>query len=365
MIKVAFDAQSMYGKKSGLGVYVTALADALKQNGSDDINIDFFPDTQSSFCGSLSTPKRIYWEVVKFPRMIKAGNYDVVHVPAFATGWSSARTVLTVHDLIGMTFPNQTGIASRYYWGTWLPWAAKRADHIIADSESTRSDITRLLSIRDSKITLIYPSGHESYCGVPPAGLLETLRLRLKMEKDYFLCVGTLEPRKNLKRVIEAFQLLVARQKKPLSLVLVGAKDFAGGQFYRALYGRDGNLAKEIIFPGYLQHDELHALYAGAQALVFPSLYEGFGLPILEAMAAGCPVITSRSTSLPEVAGDAALYADPQSAESIADAMEIIYIDPVKRGDLVSAGHVRIQIFSWRNTALQTIEVYKKVAHGG
>ncbi|HCM42962.1 MAG TPA: hypothetical protein DIS66_06605 [Candidatus Omnitrophica bacterium] len=366
MIRIAFDSQSVHGNKTGIGVYTDSIVNSLKANMPNDIQVDFYPNTPSArYSGSMKTPRRLEWEVSVFPKLSRG--YEIAHIPGFAMGWHNARSILTVHDLIGIVFPNQTTIAGQFYWGRWLPWAVQRADHIIAISEHTSYDIQRLLKISPKKISVIYPSGHEAYSNLidDDDDVFSSLKKRLGIRDSFILSVGTLEPRKNLRRVIEAHSLLRARNSKyQAQLLVVGSHEFAKGKFFSSLSGSHKKPQNDLIFTGFLTPAELQSLYHHALALIYPSLYEGFGLPLLEAMGAGCPVITSRMSALPEVGGDAAIYVNAEKVESIAGAIQILYSDPAKRAELIEAGKLRITLFSWKKSALQIFDVYRKVAHG-
>lgn len=365
MIRIAFDAQSVHGNKTGIGVYTDSIVNSMKANMPEDIHVDFFPSPPSSrYSGSLKTPRRLEWEISVFPKLSRG--HEIAHIPGFAMGWHSVKSILTVHDLIGLVFPNQTSLAGRFYWGRWLPYAVQRADHIIAISEHTSYDVQRLLKVNSKKISIVYPSGHEAYSSLTSNDVFNSLKKRLGISDSFILSVGTLEPRKNLRRVMEAHSLLRFRNPNyRAQLLIVGSHDFAKGKFFSSLSGfhKAGN--SDIIITGFLNADELHALYHRAIALVCPSLYEGFGLPLLEAMGASCPVISSRLSALPEVGGDAAIYVNAEKIESIADAIETLFNEPQKRAELIAAGKSRINAFSWKKSAMQIFDVYRKVAYGG
>jgi len=245
-----------------------------------------------------------------------------------------------------------------------LPWAARRADHIISVSEATKTDLIQLLKIPENRISVIYSSGHEKFSKPVPSKFADEVLSKRKIHEPYFICVGTMEPRKNFERIAEAFFEFSKKTKQKVQLVWVGSQDFAGGKFYESLLKRFSASEGQIVAAGYLEDMELGALYQRAQGLVFPSLYEGFGFPVLEAMGAGCPVLTSNTSSLPEVTGNAGLCVDPRSVESIARGMEILYSDTQQRQELVQAGFERLKLFSWQKTAQETLDLYRKVAHG-
>lgn len=363
-MRVGIDVQARNGPKTGLGVYTENLVQALLQERRNGYEFCFFEKDEAR---DWNTLRRLFWENSELPAHVRANRVEILHVPAFAPPLvKPCRTVVTVHDLIGMVFPNQLGWPSRFYWGQWLPLAVKRADALIADSENTKKDIMKFLRISEKKITVIYPSGHEGFRPLAPSeGLLE-LRKRVGFQGKYFLAVGTLEPRKNIARVIQAFLRFLEKRgnKDPqFHLILVGSKEFAHGRFYDSLLGSSADWAR-IHFTGYLEKKDLNVLYSGAEAFVFPSLYEGFGIPVLEAMASGTPVITSRTSSLPEVAGDAVTYVDPYDVEALAGALETMESEEELRKGWIQKGFARIQRFSWRRTVKETLSVYETVLGG-
>lgn len=365
MLRIGFDAQATVGQLTGLGTYTTHLIRAL--TGSDMIpKKHMLPPFEFHFYRSehygRNTPSRLIWENAVLPGLIKRDKVELLHVPAFAPAlFKRTRTVVTVHDLIGMLFPNQVGWASRFYWGTWLPEAVKSATTLIADSESTRKDLIRHLGVPEKKITVIYPSGHENFICSFAAEEIQRTQSRQGIHSPYFLFVGTLEPRKNLARALHSFDVLKKSGRTGnIQFVVVGSKQFAHGSFFQQLKQSLKNDGEGILFTGYIDHEELNHLYCGAIALVYPSLYEGFGIPILEAMASGCPVITSNTSSTPEVAGDAALLVDPREESQLTQSLERVACNPDLRLRLREAGLHQINKFSWKKTAEETLKVYEK-----
>jgi len=360
-MKIGFDLQASNGQKTGLGVYTENLARALTNGVKHDHSFNFY-DTHNA--EDWNTPKRWWWANMDLPKRIKRDNVDLLHVPAFAPPWKvPCKLVVTVHDLIGMIYRNQRGLPSRLYWGNWLPMTVKRADALIADSESTKNDLIKYLKVKESKISVIYPSGHEKFSVMSEDDDFRQLKERLGIKERYQLFVGTIEPRKNLSRVIEAFTqfLKSKRRENAYQLVVVGKKEFAHGKVFQELLKNNQLNLDNIIFTGYLDHDDLNRLYCGAEVFLFPSLYEGFGIPVIEAMAAGVPVLTSNVSSLPEVAGDAALTVNPYDVEQIANGMKRLAEEPNLRIALVSKGFQQIRKFSWHRAAKQTLEVYESL----
>lgn len=366
MLRIGFDAQATLGQLSGLGTYTSHLIQSL--TGRTEISArhhrplyEFYFYRDERYC--RNTPSRLLWENAVLPGLLKKDKVDIVHVPAFSPAlFKRTRTIVTVHDLIGMLFPNQVGRVSRFYWGTWLPAAVKSAEAFIADSQSTRTDMIRHLRIPEKKITVIYPSGHEGFFSLPADSIQSTLKQQ-GIDRSYFLFVGTLEPRKNLFRALRVFDMLNKSSRAgQFKFVVVGSKQFAHGSFFEKLKDSlQNNSSEDILFTGYVSHEELNHLYCGATALVYPSLYEGFGIPILEAMASSCPVITSTTSSTSEVAGNAALLVDPEDEMQLLCAMEQLADSDSLRQRLRDAGLRQIQKFSWKKTAEETLKVYESM----
>ncbi len=361
MIKIGIDIQSSQGQKTGLGVYTANLVQSLLSESRNGTQVCLL---ESERKGDLNTLQRLRWENVELPKKAKEEKIRLLHVPAFSPPMTKpCRLVVTVHDLIGMLFPNQKGWPSRFYWGKWLPAMLKRADHLIAVSEHTKKDVIEHLGIPEQKITVIYSSGHEGFVASCDRERMRKLRSRFEIKEKYFICVGTLEPRKNLGRVLEAFLkfLSQASPSDKYQLVVVGSKEFAHGKFFKEINKNRRLNPDDIIFTGYVDQSDLNCLYACAQAFLFPSLYEGFGFPVLEAMASGTPVLTSDRTSLPEVAGEAAMKVNPEDVNALCEGMKLLATDEKIRQELIQKGFERIKHFSWSKTAKETLAVYESL----
>jgi glycosyltransferase involved in cell wall biosynthesis len=277
------------------------------------------------------------------------------------------RSVATVHDLGYHHYPE----AHTLFQNVYLRWStrfnARTAARVLADSEATRRDLERYYRISPDKIVVVYPGRDERLSPVSDPVLLAAVRNRYGITGDYLLYVGTLHPRKNLVRLVQAFAAILAQGTKSgvdpgLCLVLAGQE----GWLYTEIVAQVHKLGLEqrVLLPGYVPDADLAALLSGALAFVFPSLYEGFGLPVLEAMACGTPVICSNTSSLPEVAGDAALLVDPLDVEMLADGILRSISDGGLRRDLVERGFRQTQRFTWQRCAREAMAVLEEVGRG-
>ena len=282
---------------------------------------------------------------------------DVLFVPAHVLPLiHPRRSVVTVHDLGYLAYPEAHKTGDRRYLDWSTRWNARRAKFVIADSAATQADLIRAYGVDERKIRVIHLGRDETLAPVPDAQVLAEVQARYGITAHYVLYVGTLQPRKNLARVIEAFARAAAAPAfAGIQLVLAGKK----GWLYDDLFAQVERmgLAGRVLFPGYVDDADLPALLSGALAFVFPSLYEGFGIPVLEAGACGVPVITSNTSSLPEVAGDAALLVDPHDVDAIAEAMTRLVTDAALRTELSRRGLANVQRFSWEKCARETLAV--------
>jgi glycosyltransferase involved in cell wall biosynthesis len=302
------------------------------------------------------------WLLGYLPFRLARLSADVYHGPAvflplLKLGY---RTVVTIHDLVSFLFPQTVPRKYATYMRLMTRLAARSADRIIAVSGATRDDLRRVLRVPDDKVVVIHEAVAPEFVAPPGPGSLDEIARRYSIRRPYCLFVGNVEPRKNLAGLIEAFGLLRTRTGGPrVQLVLVGTRGWLYNDILAAVEAQGG--APEIVFTGYVPPAELPVLYAGAACFVFPSLYEGFGLPVLEAMAAGAPVVASRVGAIPEVAGDAALLVDPHRPAELADAIETVLTDAALRARLVERGRARARQFTWETVARETLDVYESV----
>ena len=266
-------------------------------------------------------------------------------------------TVLTIHDLIFHLFPQHHKRLNRWYLNAALPVFCRKASAIICVSRQTKEDLVRIWDINPGKVHVVYEAADSHFRPVSTAEVAST-RARLGLPRRYLLTVGTIEPRKNLNRLLEALALL-RRQGKDAHLVIVGSL----GWLYRDFLARleRFEFREAVIRTGFVSDADLPAIYAGAIATVLPSIYEGFGLPILESMACGTPVLSSRSASLPELGGDAARYFDPLDVDEMARSIGEVWSDSELGQIMSQMGLMQAARFSWDRTARDTLRVYEQV----
>jgi glycosyltransferase involved in cell wall biosynthesis len=266
-------------------------------------------------------------------------------------------TVLTVHDLIFKRFPQYHKPLNRWYLNLTMPLFTKQADLIIAVSEATKRDLVSFYHLDPEKIRVVYEAADPRFAPQPEDVVARVLR-KYGLPERYILFVGTIEPRKNLTRFLDVYSALY-KEGLTDAFVVVGKRGWLEGDFFRRL--EDDSLPP-VILPGFVSDEDLPAVYAGAQALVFPSLYEGFGLPMLEAMACGTPVAASRAGSLPEIGGDAAVYFAPDSVDEMVSVLVRLLSDDELAAELGRRGLERAAGFSWRKAAEETLGIYEELA---
>jgi len=278
------------------------------------------------------------------------------HVPPGVHG----KKVATVHDMGYKVFPETVRLKTKIMLNLSLNRSCKRADKLITDSEFSKQEIMRFLKIEPDKIVVV-PCGVDTanFYPITDNARIQIVKQSNKIYGDYFLYLGTLEPRKNIERLIEAYAVLKQDKPDAPALVLAGRK----GWLYETIFERVTalGLINDVIFTGYVTDEDAPILLSGALAFVFPSLYEGFGMPPLEAMACGTPVLTSNCSSLPEVVGDAAILVDPYSVEEIRQGMQHLMEDEVLRQELSAKGLARAKEFTWERSADIVMSVYKEL----
>ena len=292
-------------------------------------------------------------------RACRKNRFDVYHETGFVpAAMATIPTVYTIHDLTLITHPGMHPRERVWFHEFFRKRRMRYAAHILTVSEFMQREICETLNLKPEQVTAVHEAPAPHFWHRSPEAI-QRVRQNFSLPQEYLLFVGSLEPRKNLPQIIQAMQ----RSKMDIPLVLAGWEGWGDKTWMETIRG--AGLGERIFVTGYVDDETLACLYSGATALVYPSLYEGFGLPILEAMACGCPVICSKVASMPEVAGDAALLVDPFDAEDLAAAVDKIVGDQAIRQHLIAKGFARASVFTWKQTAEKTREVFRRVAEEG
>ncbi len=311
--------------------------------------------------GIKSMPRalRLLWEQITFPFLLKRYKINLLHSPRYTTplvrfGWKS---LVTFHDMLFLLFPKKHNLLKRLFYERMIPAAAKRVEKIIAVSSATKKDTMKLLNIPSEKIAVINLGIDSSYHPIEKKDL-QDFRRKYRILDSFILYVGTLKKRKNILNLIKAYKNMREKGRKE-RLMIVGEK----GEEYQNIYKvvKRLGLEEEVFFTGYLPEELLPLYYNCASLFIYPSLYEGFGLPVLEAMASGTPAITSNISSLPEVAGDAALSVNPDDTEEMAKLMEKVLSNKELAEEMREKGIKRAKLFSWERCAKETLNLYEEV----
>ncbi len=304
---------------------------------------------------------RIPWEQFLAPLLLRRSGADLFHgVHSVVPLTCPVPSVVTVHDLAFIRFPGTFRAYNRLYLDLATRLSVRRAARILVVSEHTRREVIGLLGV-DPEQVVVTPNAVRAHFRPPDPAVLEAFRARRGLPERFVLYVGTLEPRKNLTTLLEAYARVAQRLAAPL---LVGG---GKGWLYDAVFQRLEalGLREQVRFVGYLEEEELPLWYAAATVFVFPSIYEGFGMPPLEAMACGTPVVASNTSSLPEVVGDAGLTVSPYDPEALAEAIIRVLDDAELRQELRERGLRQARAFSWRMTAERTLAAYEAAARSG
>ena len=309
-----------------------------------------------STLSTASPLKRILWEQLMQPRLLKQSKVDLHHALAFvAPVFSPCPFVTTIYDLSFKRYPEAFKPFNRFYLSAFTAYSAKRAQAIMTISESTRQDVIDFFNIAPEKVHTIYCGVDEAFQMLPEAQVA-AFKTQRDLPETFLLFLGTIEPRKNVVSLIKAYAHWYQRDPQAPKLFIGGGK----GWYYQQVFElvNQLRLTEQIIFPGYLPQADLPLWYNAATIFVYPSHFEGFGLPVLEAMACGTPVITSNVSSLPEVAGTAGRLVEPTNINQLSEALQEIYTNQSLQKAMAEAGLIQATQFSWQKAALQTLQVY-------
>jgi glycosyltransferase involved in cell wall biosynthesis len=364
-LRVGIDAHMVGGHETGNETYVKGLVAGLDAC-DEDIDVIVF----HAGAPWLAPGPRVRFERLlasnpytrlgaELPARSLAERLDILHMTYGTPIWSAAPLVVTIHDICYATNPEWFSPRDLRVLRAMVPRSIKQAAHVITDSQDARRQIIDHYAVPPSKISAIPIGPGAGAQPITTEEASEELRgLGLDPERPYVLTVGNIQPRKNLVRLVEAFNALVHARGHDLDLVIVGPKHFRAEDIVAAA----APVADRVHFTGYVTDRQLAACYRLSAVYVFPSLYEGFGLPAIEAMAHGTPIACSDAGSLPEVCGDAAVLFDPLSVESMIDAVDRILVDGALRKRLIGAAAARVGQFDWKRTAKETLAVYRSVS---
>jgi len=354
-MRICIDGRSLQGNLTGAG---KALDHLLRRLRAD------FPGHEYLLCAPSDSiasrlPRQLLWEQVRLPLRACHLGADVLHVPGGTSApiLGGVKIVMTVYDLAPTRYPELLpGARSRWYWGRWVPFTARWAHAILVPSAATRRDLVALAGIPEARIHVIPLAVPLDLDGTAHLAEHAPVRAMYGLPDVYVLYVGTIDRRKDYPTLLRALQRL-----DPAIFLAVAGTVIAGRTDFPETVRRLG-LERRVKVLGYVPDDDLPALYRGASVFVYPSFYEGFGLPVLEAMACGTPVVTYRTTSLPEVAGDAARLLDPPvTPEALAAEIRAVIENEGLQHDLRTRGLAQARRFDWRTTARLTMEVYESV----
>ena len=300
---------------------------------------------------------RIPWSM---PRLARQWGADVLHVTYNAPPLAPCPTVVSVHDISYTLYPDAFSQRDRLILSTLVPLSMRYAHAVVTLTEASKATILARYPMPAHKIYVTHLAASPLFHRVDDPAALDAARGRYGITRPFILAVGNLQPRKNLPRLVEAFARLVGAGQRGYQLVLAGKAQWQESEVYASVQ-RHG-LGDDVVFTGYVPDDDLVRLYNAASVFVYPSLYEGFGLPPLEAMACEAPVVASNAAAIAEVVGDAGLLVPPTDVDALADALGRVLADPALRADLIERGRRRVARFSWRKLAVETLAVYLAAA---
>jgi len=314
---------------------------------------------QENFCYRLLRPSSRWLSVLlSLPVLMRKDQVDLLHATFTPPPFFFKPLVYTVHCVSSFVRPEFYPVAVRWRLNKLLRIGIEKAKHIICVSAATQVHLQKLFRVPVNRTTVVYHGVRPIFAPIPHQKASQSVADKWNIRNPYFLYVGKLETRKNVGRILQAYARYRAMSGGQEKLVLVGRRSASFPNIDKVILAL--GIGEQVVFPGYVPIEDLPLLYGAAKMFVFPSCWEGFGIPILEAMACGAPVLTSNTTSMPEVAGNAALLVNPESVEDIAEGMAHVASSATLRSSLIERGFERAKDFTWENCARQTLEVYRK-----
>jgi glycosyltransferase involved in cell wall biosynthesis len=375
-LKIAIDVRTVLPNRSGVGNYVLHLIQNLQKVDSEPIYYFLAQKKNLPLLGPLvkeqgrlltffsheNHPWGDFWEHFLLPMRLKQQGIHIFHGPASLIPFQKDhyRLVVTIHDLVAFLFPKTIPLKYGAYMRFLLKQAVRKADRIISVSEHTRKDLIQILKVPSDKISVVHEAPSPIFRPYDQNQAREYLKKRYGIDKKFIYHLGNIEPRKNLIVLLEAFRQVKDSFPQEHLLVVSGQK----GWLIRSLsqYLKDYPRKEDLRFTGYVPAEELPLFMSAAELFVFPSLYEGFGLPVLEAMSCGVPVISANRSSIPEIVGSAAVLVDPTQAKELAETIRVLLENPEERKRLSLLGQAQAAQFSWEEVARKTSQIYRAIA---
>ncbi|WP_089609401.1 glycosyltransferase family 4 protein [Dehalobacterium formicoaceticum] len=372
-MNIGIDARgAIWYRGTGIGTYTYQLIYQLKQREDGACYRPFWPGEEYREL-DITDEKEFnnveigneYWEQFFLPRALTREHFDLYHVPQNGIGLPKTKKcpqVVTIHDLIPYIYPETVGKGYLKTFFTEMPRIMEESDRIITVSHWSKKDITQIFAYPAEKIDVIWEAPEPVYRPLEKSLCRKLLGEKYRLEEDYILYVGGFSPRKNIKLLLTAFAKISKEIEKPIYLVLPGKKQ-KEPDYLDALIAALG-ISDRVLFPGFVPVGDLPYFYAGAELFVYPSYYEGFGLPPLEAMACGTPTLAARASSLPEVLERGAAWFDPYNYMELAESLFFFLTHPEASKNLGANGYHQAQKFSWAKTAQETVKTYQKTISG-
>ncbi|MEW6606640.1 MAG: glycosyltransferase family 1 protein [bacterium] len=367
-MKIGIDAHTIGHKVTGNETYISNVIKALAKIDKENSYKLYYTNPEIVKNGFINQPN--FQEILikphspliripfSFPLEILKRPIDLFHVQYIAPPLCSCPIIVTIHDLSFIHYPQYFTKREQLRMSMLIPITARQATKILAVSEYSKKDIINSYRIPEDKIVVTYDGVNESFHPIDNQELLDEIVAKYGITNKFVLYVGNIHPRKNLGRLIEAYCLLKKNHNIKHKLVIVGKKAWLYADVFKRV--REMGLENEIVFTEYVPQEDLPLLYNAAEVFVYPSIFEGFGIPPLESMACGTPVITSNTSSFPEVVGDAGVTVSPHSVDDIAKAIYDVLSNPQMQKRLSEKGIERAKLFTWENTAKRTLSVYKE-----
>ncbi|MDP4087889.1 MAG: glycosyltransferase family 1 protein [Bacillota bacterium] len=373
-MKIGIDGRAAkWYRGTGIGNYTYQVINSLNQLDDSNKYLLFMPENCSmdihfnrnfTIRNISENCSSSFWDEVNIPNILHDNEVEIYHVPQNGIGLpldKPCRMVITLHDIIPYKMPDTVGPTYLKIFLKQIPQIIPQCDGIITVSKFSKEDIIREFNFPEDKVFVTHLAPEDIYKPYEKQSSKMLINKLYGIQGDYILYIGGFSPRKNIIGLLEAFSMLVRKNKKDIKLVIAGKKGISY-DMYRQRAEQLG-INEEVVFPGFIAMEHLPYLYSASELFVYPSFYEGFGLPPVEAMACGVPVVTSNSTSIPEIVGDNAVTINPNDINALFEAMLSVLEDEKLRENLITKGLVRASELSWKETAAKTLKAYSKVVN--